>query len=1363
MKSLKLQLLAAIFMMAGLSSPAWAIPVVSFGQTASGVIGVSSQVDNYTFTAVAGDHVLLGAAATSGTLIPKIQLYYNGVAIVTTPPSCGSATSSIEMGWGPLAAGNYTVKVSDCGSSNTGGYNLYAQRTNNPSGAANLVFGSTPASLINLPAQFDTYSFSATAGDSIYLAMTATSGTLIPKIYLYNPDGSMNSMHQAGGEDCLGTASELNATALPTTGTYTVVLGDCSDTNTGNYSVYAQRVNNPTGATPVFWGQAQSTYLASAAASNAFTFVGHSGNSIGLTATEEGGTIRPVIRLYNPDGSLNVQIPANANSCAAATSVALTSVSLTQPGTYTVLVGDCALTGTGTYNLTSSCAGTCPVTPKITWTAPAAITYPAALSGTQLNAVASVPNETVTGTMVYSPASGSIPHGGSNTLTATFTPNNTDIYTVATASVPLTVYRVKPTLTWNPPAAIMYGTALSSTQLDATASVAGTTFVYTPGLGAQLPGGVQTLSVNFNAADSTDYAPVQTTVSITVDENGTLTSPSPGATLAGSSQTFEWSAGYGVTAYIFHLGTTSPGSSDIYNSNSTTAQSAVISNIPTSGVTLFARLYSEIGGVWRFADFTYTEAGSSAAPALISPTPGNTLTGSSATFTWSAGSGVSLYMLWLGTKGVGANDLFNSGQVKTTSAIVTGIPVQGVTIYARLFAELSGVWQTVDYTYTEVGASAPAALTSPTPSTTLTSATTQTFYWSPGSGCTDYMLWVGTKGVGTQDLLNSGINMATSAVVTGIPNGGATIYARLFSKLNGSWVDTDYIYTEYGTPAKSAITAPAVSSTLTNANQTFTWSTGTGVAANMLWLGTTGVGSNGFYNSGITTTHTTLPLSVPANGVTLYARLFSELSGVWQYTDYTYTEYGTPTKSVLTAPAVSSTLTNANQTFTWSTGTGVAANMLWLGTTGVGSNGFYNSGITTTHTTLPLSVPANGVTLYARLFSQLSGSWVYTDYTYTEYGTPAKADLTTPSPGNTLSGADVTFSWTNGVGVSSYMLILGSTGAGSSDLYNSAALVTSLTSAPVTGLPTLGMTIYARLYSKVSGTWQHTDYTYIEAGSSLRASLTTPAGGSTLSSASINFSWTTGTGVTAYQLLVGSTGVGSSDVYNSGSIATTSATSVPVPATGAKLYIRLSSKIGGIWQSTDYSCTQSGTIAPAVLSTPSPNSKLASGTVTFSWTAVNGVTTYQLWLGTTGAGSKNLFNSGSITTPSAQVTGLPSNGVIVYARLFSLINGVWQFNDYTYTEAGTATQAILITPLPATTLSSANVTFTWSQGTGVTAYMLTAGSAVGSNNYYTSGVTTSTFANATGLPTNGKTVHVRLYSQINGAWQSADYAYATGQ
>ena len=93
------------------------------------------------------------------------------------------------------------------------------------------------------------------------------------------------------------------------------------------------------------------------------------------------------------------------------------------------------------------------------------------------------------------------------------------------------------------------------------------------------------------------------------------------------------------------------------------------------------------------------------------------------------------------------------------------------------------------------------------------------------------------------------------------------------------------------------------------------------------------------------------------------------------------------------------------------------------------------------------------------------------------------------------------------------------------------------------------------------------------------------------------------------------------------------------------------------------------------------------------------------------------------------------------------------------TEAGTVTQASISTPAPLSTLSGSSVTFTWSTGTGVTAYILTAGSTVGSNNYYTSGIITATTANATGLPVTGKTVHVRLYSQINGLWQSADYTY----
>jgi hypothetical protein len=53
-------------------------------------------------------------------------------------------------------------------------------------------------------------------------------------------------------------------------------------------------------------------------------------------------------------------------------------------------------------------------------------------------------------------------------------------------------------------------------------------------------------------------------------------------------------------------------------------------------------------------------------------------------------------------------------------------------------------------------------------------------------------------------------------------------------------------------------------------------------------------------------------------------------------------------------------------------------------------------------------------------------------------------------------------------------------------------------------------------------------------------------------------------------------------------------------------------------------------------------------------------------VGTTGVGSSNLYNSGDVTATTETVSGLPSNGATVYARLYWLINGAWQYTDYTY-------------------------------------------------------------------------------------------------
>src|SRR5438270_1966755 len=77
--------------------------------------------------------------------------------------------------------------------------------------------------------------------------------------------------------------------------------------------------------------------------------------------------------------------------------------------------------------------------------------------------------------------------------------------------------KTTPTITWAAPAAITYGTALSSTQLNATASVPGA-FVYAPTAGTVLNAGTQPLSVAFTPSDTTKYNTASANVSLTVNK-----------------------------------------------------------------------------------------------------------------------------------------------------------------------------------------------------------------------------------------------------------------------------------------------------------------------------------------------------------------------------------------------------------------------------------------------------------------------------------------------------------------------------------------------------------------------------------------------------------------------------------------------------------------------------------------------------------------------------------------------------------------------------------------------------------------------------------------------------------------------------
>ena len=96
----------------------------------------------------------------------------------------------------------------------------------------------------------------------------------------------------------------------------------------------------------------------------------------------------------------------------------------------------------------------------------------------------------------------------------TFVPAENN-YGGGTASVTVNVTKAAPAITWPAPAGIVYGTALSVSQLNASTTVAGT-LTYTPAIGTLLNAGPQTLTVTFSPTDTANYSSATASVTLNV-------------------------------------------------------------------------------------------------------------------------------------------------------------------------------------------------------------------------------------------------------------------------------------------------------------------------------------------------------------------------------------------------------------------------------------------------------------------------------------------------------------------------------------------------------------------------------------------------------------------------------------------------------------------------------------------------------------------------------------------------------------------------------------------------------------------------------------------------------------------------------
>jgi hypothetical protein len=586
-------------------------------------------------------------------------------------------------------------------------------------------------------------------------------------------------------------------------------------------------------------------------------------------------------------------------------------------------------------------------------------------------------------------------------------------------------------------------------------------------------------------------------------------------------------------------------------------------------------------------------------------------------------------------------------------------------------------------------ASLTATFTYPTNGDTTVNMSTP-IQWTTVGGAQAYYLYLGST-LGANNLANSGELQQTSYVALNVPT-GVLVYARLWTKAADVWRFTDITFTataanvlEFTNPAPGAATA--------DMSQPFQWNTITDAQAYYLYVGTA-VGLTDLVNTGELPTTSYLAYNLPVNQL-LYLRLWVKVSGSWRSIDRTVTATNTAVQlAQFINPTNGATNVDVGQPITWSTALNADKYYLYVGST-AGAQNLVDSGETTGTSYLAATLPG-GQLLYATLWTHAGGTWRYTAITFTATASvnAVAATFTYPTNGTTM---DISrpFKWTPVPNVQAYYLYVGTTFGAKNVINSGETLATSFSAA---NLPTTG-TFYARINTRVAGVWRSSDITF--STSPLRASLITPANGSTGFIASTTpFTWTSVPIAEKYYLYVG-TSVGAKDLIDSqelcdqvtclgGPLATTwngldggNSIGLGQLVTGQTLYARLWTVIGGQWRYVDSTFTTAGAVT---IIDPEDGSTKTNVHQKYTWTLVPGATSYRLTVQLlcdethfcTEDQKTDLLEDSGLLDPTTKVQDL-KNGTMTYTgikeppyaklvvKVYVQVGGVWYLAQSSYT------------------------------------------------------------------------------------------------
>ena len=811
-----------------------------------------------------------------------------------------------------------------------------------------------------------------------------------------------------------------------------------------------------------------------------------------------------------------------------------------------------------------------------------------------------------------------------------------------------------------------------------------------------------------NSNVTTSYSPTANfTTIIAVPGVPTLTTPINGSMNQPVALTLSWNPSPNATSYKIQVSTDSLFGSFFVNDSSVTTPTKKAVTLSFNTTYFWRVVAKNYAGSSDFSP-TFRLTTTLPTPTLLAPLTSAIDQSITPTLQWTAVAGAAQYRLQVATNSLFSPCILDDSTITTNSQVLSPL-LNSTSYYWRVLAlntqASSAFASSFKFTTAVPPPLAPTLLLPLDQQTNIPISTTLT--WNPSAGAATYRVRVATDSLFTAIVVNDSTLTTPTKLVSALI-GATKYYWNVSAKNPGGTSAASQVRSFSTVVGIPTLTSPVNNASGQSTSLTFQWSVVSGASGYRLQVSTTSLFDTLVLDDSTVAVNSRLVSSL-LNSTKYYWRVCAfgaSGPGVYSASSILTTTFVVPPIPVLTSPNSGASQQPQSVTLNWNSSYGALTYRVQVSLDSSFQQLVINDSTVATNSRLVLLSIGNSTYFWRVNAKNSAGTSVYSAASNFVTGLFAPS-LIVPSNGAIAQSIRPAIKWTTASGATAYRLQLSSNPSFASTVFDDSTIVDTVrTVGPLTSNSLFYWRVSSRNNSGVSPFPVASSFTTIMDPPDPPA-LQIPANGANNQPTSITFSWTASPGAVGYRIQVSTDSLFGSLILNDSAVASPSRVLAGL-SPNFTYYWRVSAKNAGGFGSfsTPWSFSMITAIPTAPnLVLPINGSLSQSVSCQLSWSPVPGATAYSLKVSTDTLFGTILFSDTTLTSCSAQMTGLAYNTTIYWKVAAKNSKGigpsstVWKFTT-------TIAAPIPTFPYYASTNQPTDLTLTWNGTTSATGYQI---------------------------------------------------------